>query len=272
MTTDTAMPASPTIPHVIHQTLPDKSRLPAHVADNIARLQALNPGWRHVLHDDRDIQRHIERHFGPEVLATFNSINPLYGAARADLFRYLLMLQEGGVYLDIKSGCTRPLDSIVRPDDEMLLSRWRNGPGEKFEGWGSHLDDGVPSELQNWLIVCRPGHPLMQAAVDAVLDNLRHYTMRRFGVGKFGVLRTTGPIAYTKAIEPHLGKHAHRFIDSDAEGFVYAALAQPAGQHSHMGLFQQHYTRVKVPIVSQGRQTPLHYARYKALKLLGLMP
>lgn len=263
--------ASPAIPRVIHQTLPDKSRLPAHVADHIARLQAINPGWRHVLHDDADIQHHIGRHHGADMLATFNSINPLYGAARADLFRYLLMWQEGGVYLDIKSGCSQPLDSIIRPDDTMLLSRWRNAPGEKFAGWGAHTDDGVPSELQNWHIICRPGHPLMQAAVEAVLHNLRHYAMRRFGVGKFGVLRTTGPIAYTKAIEPLLARHPHRFFDSEAAGLVYADLTPPPGQSSHMGLFKQHYTRVKMPLVSSGPQRPWHYAHCKALRLLGLM-
>jgi len=189
------------------------------IADNIARLQAMNPGWRHVLHDDGDILRYIGTHFGADVLKAYNSINPLYGAARADFFRYLLMFQEGGVYLDVKSGCTQPLDSVIRPDDELLLSRWTTRPGEKIAGWGAHIDDGAPSELQNWHVMCRPGHPLMQAVIDTVMAKLRGYSMRRDGVGKFGVLRTTGPIAYTKAIEPLLDQHPHRFFDSDAPGW-----------------------------------------------------
>ena len=259
------------IPQVIHQILLDKRHIAPSIADNIARLQALNPGWRHVLHGNDDIQQHIGTHFGADVLKAYNSINPLYGAARADFFRYLLMFQDGGVYLDVKSGCTQPLDQVIRPDDELLLSRWKNQPGEKFAGWGAHTDDGVPSELQSWHIIARPGHPLMQAVIDTVLANLRGYSMRRQGVGKFGVLRTTGPLAYTQAIEPLLGQHPHRFFDSDAAGLVYVALALPPGQSSHMGLFKQHYTRVKMPLVSSGPQRPWHYARYKALRLLGLM-
>jgi mannosyltransferase OCH1-like enzyme len=259
------------IPHTIHQILLGTDHIAPCIADNIARLQALNPGWRHVLHDDADIVRFIRKHYGESVLAAYNSINPLYGAARADFFRYLLMFQEGGVYLDVKSGCARPLDSFIQADDEFLLARWNNQPGECFDGWGMHVDEGVPSELQSWHIICRPSHPLMKAVIDAVLHNLRTYTMRAQGVGKFGVLRTTGPLAYTKAIEPLLGQHAHRFIDSHTAGLVYAALALPPGQTSHMGLFKQHYTRVKMPIVSNGPQRPWHYARYKTLRWLGMM-
>lgn len=147
------------IPQVIHQILLDQRHIAPSISDNIARLQALNPGWRHVLHGNDDIQQHIGTHFGADVLKAYNSINPLYGAARADFFRYLLMFQDGGVYLDVKSGCTQPLDQVIRPDDELLLSRWNNQPGEKFAGWGAHTDDGVPSELQSWHIIARPGTP-----------------------------------------------------------------------------------------------------------------
>lgn len=266
-----AVKASRTIPRVIHQILLDKTRIVPCIADNIARLQDMNPGWRHVLHDNAEIQQHIATHFGSDVLGAYNSINPLYGAARADFFRYLLMYQDGGVYLDVKSGCSRPLDDIIEDDDELLLSRWDNQPGGKFEGWGAHLDDGVPNELQSWHIICRPGHPLMKAVIDTVLHNLHTYSMRQQGVGKFGVLRTTGPLAYTRAIEPLLDRHPHRFFDSDAEGLVYSSLVLPPGQSSHMGLFKQHYTRVKMPLVSSGPQRPWHYVRYKAMRLLGLM-
>jgi inositol phosphorylceramide mannosyltransferase catalytic subunit len=259
------------IPRIIHQTLPDKVNLAPGVADNVARLKGMNPDWHHVLYDDQDIQSFVRDHYDAGVLDTLNSINPLYGAARADLFRYLLMFKLGGVYLDIKSSCNAPFDTLIRPDDVMLLARWNNQPGEKFHGWGAHVDDGVNSELQNWHVICAPGHPLIQAVIDAVLGHIRGYTMRRYGVGKFGVLRTTGPIAYTKAIAPLLHELPHRIFDSDASGLVYSAVQVPGRNSGHMGLFTQHYTRVKVPLVSSGKQTILHYAHYKVLRIFGLI-
>lgn len=259
-----------TIPRTIHQTLPDKSRLPVEVRENIARLKALNPGWRHVFHDDQDVQDFVRLNYGAEMLKVLNSINPLYGAARADLFRYLLMFKEGGVYLDIKSGCTVPFESFVRDDDVLLLSHWRNGVGERFQGWGMHGTDGVQSEFQNWHIICAPGHPALQAVIEAVVTNVRSYSSRRFGVGALGVLRTTGPIAYSKAIAPLLGEHSHRLFDSEEAGLVYSVFFTDTSNARHRKLFKQHYTRLKLPLVSAGPQTALHHIRHGVLNLLGL--
>ncbi len=38
---------------------------------------------------------------------------PRYGVVLADIFRYLVIYNEGGVYLDIKSTVNRPLDEII---------------------------------------------------------------------------------------------------------------------------------------------------------------
>lgn len=40
--------------------------------------------------------------------------------------------RSGGANLDLKSSLARPLDSIVRKGDSMLLSHWWKGPGEKY--------------------------------------------------------------------------------------------------------------------------------------------
>ena len=242
------------------------------IARNIAKLKELNPGWQHLLHTSESVEPYITAHYPREVLQAYLSINPLYGAARADFFRYLLIHQEGGVYLDVKSGANVPLDQIIRADDELLLSRWPNQPGEPFEGWGRHPDEGIDSEFQSWHIIARPRHPLLEAVYRAVLHNIQAYSMRAQGVGKFGVLRTTGPLAYTRALLPLLSQHPHRVFDSHAAGLVYSSLELDPEQRTHMDLFRQHYTRVKLPLVSAGPQRPWHYARYKAMRVLGLIP
>jgi len=234
------------IPKIIHQTLPDKSEIPIELSRNIENLKSTNPGWRHMLYDDGDILEFINKYYEQGILDIFNSINQLYGSARADLFRYLLIFKMGGIYLDIKSGCKKPFDSFIEEDDALLLSCWHNRQGEKFQGWGVHPDDGVDSEFQNWHIICAPNHPIMLGVIKSVLWNLCHYSVEKHGVGKPGVLRTTGPIAYTKAIKPLLSQHAHRFFDSDASGLVYSVIPFP----KHKALFPTHYSRVRMPVVS----------------------
>jgi len=58
--------------------------------------------------------------------------------------------------------------------------------------------------------------------ISAVLQNLRDYSVARFGTGFVGVLRTTGPICYTSAIYPIVEKHPRRIVDIRDLGFVYS--------------------------------------------------
>ena len=131
------------IPKVIYQTYTTKD-LPLLLRENVARLKEINPDYHHELYDDTDIEWFIASRYGSDMLRTYRRINPRYGAARADLFRYLLIYKCGGVYLDIKSRTTRPLDEVLHPDDELLLSHWSNQPGEDYAGWGLHDELKLP--------------------------------------------------------------------------------------------------------------------------------
>jgi len=258
------------IPRIIHQTLPDKSKIPTVVLKNIEYLKSINPGWHHILYDDIDIQEFIFQYYGQRILEIYESINPLYGPARADLFRYLLIFRMGGVYLDIKSGCSKPFDSFIKENDVFLLSYWHNQQGEEFAGCGVHPADGIDSEFQNGHVICAPDHPIMKGVIELVLWNLCHYSKRKHGIGKPGVLRTTGPIAYSRAIIPLLHQHPYRIFDSDADGLIYSALPL-SGKAGHKTLFKKHYTRVVVPIVSSNQENILHYVKYKYIRLMRLI-
>ena len=44
---------------------------------------------------------------------------------RADFFRYMVILKYGGVYSDIDTECRRPLSSIIKARDTMVVG-WEN--------------------------------------------------------------------------------------------------------------------------------------------------
>lgn len=132
------------IPKIIHQTFPDHA-LPAAIEDNVQKMRLANPGWEYRLYDDEDIPRFIGTEYGAAVLARYQRINPKYGAARADLFRYLLMYKVGGAYFDIKASLERPLDAVIRADDRYLLSCWDNEAGQLHEGWGATRNCAISS-------------------------------------------------------------------------------------------------------------------------------
>jgi hypothetical protein len=244
--------AGTAIPRIIHQTYPDAHRnLPSIIEQNVRKITALNPGWEHRLYDDNDIARFIESNYGPRVLDYYNRLNEKYGAARADLFRYLLMYRHGGVYLDIKASLDRPLDSVLLPQDVYLLSRWRNRKGEQFEGWGIHsrLRQIGRQEFQQWHIIAAPGHPFLKAVIETVLRNIDSYSPAWDDTGRNGVLGLTGPIAYTLAITPLLDRYPHRLVGSHDElGLVYSVFTS-AVYEAHKSVFKYHYTELTEPVV-----------------------
>ena len=82
----------------------------SRIMNNIDFLIRMNGSWEYRMFDDRECGEFIRNAYGAEMLKLYMSINPAYGAARADLFRYLLIYHYGGVYLDLKSTCTKPFE------------------------------------------------------------------------------------------------------------------------------------------------------------------
>ena len=255
------------IPRVIHQTFPGK-QLPADLAANVDKLKDMNLGWEHRLYDDTDIERIIAVDYGDDMLRLYRSIDPSYGAARADLFRYLLIYRYGGVYLDIKSSTTRPLDDLLDGAPGYILCQWDNGPAGSHRHWGLHRElEGVAGgELQQWHVIAPAGHRFLRAVIERVSANIGIYRPWRDGVGRDAVLRATGPVAYTKAILPLLEGDDFRLVGSERDaGLLWSILPG----ESHRNLFTTHYaTNFRPVIIPSPVQRPLAVAHglYRSLR------
>lgn len=235
------------IPANIHQIYLT-GELPAALRRNVDTIVDRNKGWHHTLYDEASAQSFIAEHYDARVLRAYNRIDPLYGAARADLLRQLVIYELGGVYLDIKSYTEVPLSDIVRDDDQYLLSQWTdNGPGQERAGFGLHPDlahiDG--GEYQTFHVIANRKHPFTKAVIDRIVKNVEDYRPWH-SVGSMGVLRTTGPIAYTLAIHPILHRHPHRIIDYKSSGIVYSI------EYEHQSVFRNHYSNLSGPITRMG--------------------
>lgn len=235
------------IPRIIHQVYPTLP-LPAPLRRNVDAMQVANPGWEHRLYDEAACQAFIGEKYGEAVLDRYLRINPRYGAARGDLVRYLIVYALGGVYLDIKSYFDRPIDSVVSADDAYILAQWSNAPDGDNPGFGLHPDvDDVPGgEYQQWHVIAAPMHPFLRAVIAKVLANIETYRPWRHGVGRNGVFRVTGPIAYTRAILPIVDRHPHKFYpDSGEIGLRYSI----GEGYKHIAAFPKHYSLHTAPVV-----------------------
>lgn len=147
------------IPRIIHQTWYDEptvDRFP-----QLSRLQNSwkNTGWEYRFYTDETARQFIAQNYPARVLDAFNSLVP--GAFKADLFRYLVLLKDGGVYVDLDILLDTNLDSFITPNMSFFVPRDIVGDyaAQNFCLW-------------NGLIGAVPGHPFLVRAVEKLLTNI----------------------------------------------------------------------------------------------------
>jgi hypothetical protein len=164
-----------------------------------------NPEYEVILFDDHDMEWFVCHQFAK--LVTPYSISPyLYsklkaGAARADVFRMMVVYTYGGVYLDIDMTSMRHLPI---PSDASVFSG---------VGWWNHLPDPSPrGVLEHWALAFEPNHLLLRTTIELIRKNLEdpwdqsvQSEEAKKAEGSYTV-RLTGPAVYQRALQKLLGK------------------------------------------------------------------
>lgn len=205
------------IPKLICTTVKDSinSNTERSVAEkkHWANFQKHYPSYKLIILNNDEQRNFIAENF-PQILKYYDMINPSYGAARADFFRYCWMYKNGGIYCDVKS-CIN-ID-LIRDDDEILCYYCL------FE-WG--LDYRIPGEYANSTLVAVPEHPIFKKVIDEVcrrIENYEYTASDKYTYGLMGTLKTTGPLVYGEIINENIAEYKHRILQGersrDVDGF-----------------------------------------------------
>ena len=157
------------IPKIIHQLWKDE-RIPRRWKAANNSVKKYHPGWEYRLWTDSMIDSYVQRKhrdFYPSFAGMTRDI------MRADVFRYILMHDIGGLYCDLDYEFLRPFDY---GDAEVVLSM------EYEKEYGDRLD-----QVANFVFTSVPGHALW----DDVLDELRANPPE--ARSQYDVCNATGP-------------------------------------------------------------------------------
>jgi hypothetical protein len=145
------------IPRIIHQTYFEDMTLDRY--PQLVRLQNSwkNSGWEYRFYTDMDAKQYILKNFPPRFVDAFDALIP--GAYKADLFRYLVLMKEGGVYADVDIMLDTTLDTFITPSMSFFAPR---------DVVGDYA--GEPFCLWNGLIGAAPGHPFIVRAVERLVN------------------------------------------------------------------------------------------------------
>ena len=151
------------------------------------------------------------------------------------------------MWLDGKSGFNGVL--------EKNLAKWLPLPPLVFGHWGwpnqhEHIPEDVhkKGEIQQWFLISAPQHPVWDEVLLKVVENIENYDEKVDGVGKFAVLKITGPIAMSRTLYPLLSQHPHLHVKDKELGMLYDCLGGHEKKQNMMG-GGTHYSKLKEPIV-----------------------
>jgi mannosyltransferase OCH1-like enzyme len=253
------------IPKIVHQTITNPLKLTPDVEKNIRVMKLANPEWEFRLYSGKDRIEYIASNFPSSIIRLYLAIDEKYGAARADLFRYLVIKNEGGVYLDIKSAFVKPLSAVISPHDQFISAAWPNDlDGVDISSWGIHKSLPI-REFPNSFIISQPNHPILHECLERVAFNILNYQPFRDGVGREGVLKLTGPIPYTKSILPYLETELVRISSFHELGFRYTFFPYPQELHFQFSE-HKHYTKLFLPITTKPKFESLAVRGFFRLK------
>jgi mannosyltransferase OCH1-like enzyme len=141
------------IPKIIHQTW-KTDRIPRKWIPFTRKVQELNTDWKYMLWTDADNDEFVQKEF-PDFYDIFKGFSR--GIMRADVIRYLIMYQIGGVYLDLDYEVLQPFDF---GDKEIIL------PLNRSIKTGDGQD-----ELGNCFFASAPGHIFWHDVITELKEN-----------------------------------------------------------------------------------------------------
>jgi mannosyltransferase OCH1-like enzyme len=91
---------------------------------NIARLPFLswaymNKDWKRELKNDKEIAEYVQIHF-PKLYRKF--IGVPFGVMKADIWRYCVTYNEGGLYTDLDTTCISKINNWIPEDAQFVVS------------------------------------------------------------------------------------------------------------------------------------------------------
>lgn len=170
-----------------------------------------NPEFKQILYTDVDVNNFINEFKYPGLKEAYNRINPRFGAAKADLFRYAILFRYGGFYMDIKTYTKCSIKDKLGNNDSFLLSKWEGikyrGDADVFGTEGYTFAEKSGEWEQYWL-ACESNHPIMKAILDKCIQNINHPNTNKLLTHSISgayspeeIFITTGPVMMTIAID-----------------------------------------------------------------------
>jgi hypothetical protein len=203
-----------------------------HKHPNIAHVSTEHAQWAMNIVDDVQMNRFFETVYAnTSVLWAYKMLNPVLGAAKADLFRYAVLYCFGGAYFDADTSFTGNLDQYLKPTDKFVWGSEGNPMGDCYQPWyplSKTASFNEDRSILQWMLISVPEHVFMGRALVNAVDVIRRMYLKQEILSKAAsppegkpfmqLMCSTGPVLFSTTVRQVVQEHknnldtlGHRF-------------------------------------------------------------
>jgi mannosyltransferase OCH1-like enzyme len=189
------------IPPIVYQTW-ERNTFGRRHRKSILGFREANSDLDFVLFDRAARDNYIEEAWGDSIISKIY-FQSNFGALKADIFRYCILLDRGGYYFDISKGLDTKLTTLHKPTDVGVIA---------FESNPSSLQGPTsvahPKNLVvQWGLGFESNHPILKNHIERIEGTYGEFFGKAFPHPKQAILEFTGPIAFTKTVHAYAKNH-----------------------------------------------------------------
>lgn len=168
----------------------------------LEQLRALNPEIHFLLFDANRRDRYMAERWGTHPIGTLYQ-RARFGAMRADIFRYCVVFDRGGFYVDINKVVGAPLHTGLRREHEGLISFEKNWCQLPAPPQAAQRLQHPSRYILQWCFGFAPQHPILGAMIHNICHYAVAYEDRCFDNPSEAVRSLTGPGLFTHSVRNH---------------------------------------------------------------------
>jgi len=193
------------IPNIVYQTWIDNKFGKSH-AQSIKKFRSMNPDMEFRLFDTSELDIYMQKSYGCHPIFNIYK-NTKFGPMKADIFRYCILYEMGGFYVDIKSSLSKQISELCPADVDGFIA---------FESSRLHLppDDNCLAKIQHidryvvqWGMGFKKEHPILKEMIESICLNYDFYKGRVFENPKDAILLYTGPGKFTQVVRNQIANN-----------------------------------------------------------------
>ena len=142
------------IPKTIYQTWHTQN-LPEKLEKLHSKMRKKNSEYEHIVYTDEQMNDYINSNADSNIKDVYWKMNHI--VAKADIWRYTILLEKGGIYLDIDSEIKGSLKSLIQESDKAIIT--------------PEIHENL---FIQWGLIFSKGHKILEETLNNIISDVKN--------------------------------------------------------------------------------------------------